>query len=353
MAKKKGLNIRVPATGRTVNATIPFEMLDDLIGQLPEGPVRRQFEEARDTACTRRGTAGREGRLETPLSIESLSRVGWMLVGEHSRIAHGAIREGDFRHVDKPRHRNGGGWECGITGAFDRDPEGTVILRDAVQVGVFSEKHGVYLLLPPTTDRAAAIASAEALEREWRDALPTKVQDGVGWGPGPHYPEGAMSWRLPPPTAQGIDSMHDDEAIYRGEDRRHVSIYQCEAVLRPARRIDRETNRPETFGMRWCIGRRSGTHNVLSGPYNLVVGAVWAVYTNAKPTPSWHVNSQVFMQDPSDVQMMGVLDRESALEAARIMAVRHGFIDGTADDVTAAVAIAPLPQFNQDLPLAA
>ena len=375
---RNGMRIRVPASGRTVGVTFARTTLEALIDQLPEGAIRIELEQGLAEAVTNGATAARETRLDARLSIESLSMVGWMMTGDHSRVAHGAIREGDFRFVETTGRRADSGWECGPPGAFDREPDGVRVLRGAAQAAVFSEVHCAYRMLAPTTDRAAAIAAAIALEIKWRAALPPKpIRPAAVPNPGIRsdqwpmfrrecdlaaYPEGAFLYGMARPTADTAlgQGNVEDEKVAENDQGFHVSIYPCEAVLRPLRTFDPALNACRTSGMRWCVGTREAPRfgsdrRVLDGPYDLVAGSVWAAYSNAAPTPSWHVGGQINMPDPGPREAIALTSRDEALKAAMGIAMRYEVTEADADAkaMTIEAETVPVPDIEMNVPLAA
>ena len=304
MASKPRTRAKVSGNGANVVATIPLERLRSLLPSLPEGDDRRVLEDALASADLVRAERVREERLEMPLSIESLIPMGWMLAGTHSALAYGAIRRGDFRREPD------GAWTFGPPGAFDREDAGTVVMRNAVQAGVMSETHWVYLVLEPTADQAAAVADALRLQAEWLRILPKKRrkpklladQKGMHHGDWPAYlsdddlegmPEGARISRGRGAYDHPSAAWRITDIVHERDDHVSVCAFRCDAVLRPVKvytganlNIGAATRTTE---YRWAVGRREydpsfDTHRpaALAGPYDCVVGSVWSVHHNGR-----------------------------------------------------------------------
>lgn len=304
MATKPKMRVKVSGNGANVVATIPLERLRALLPSLPEGDDRRILEDALAAADLVRAERVREDRLEMPLSIESLIPMGWMLAGAHSSLAYGAIRRGDFRREPD------GAWTFGPSGAFDREDAETVVMRDAVQAGVMSETHWVYLLLEPAADQAAAVADALRLQAEWLRALPKKRrkpklladEKGMYHSDWPAYltdddlegmPEGARISRGRGAYEHPSAAWRVTDIVHKRDDHAAVCAFQCDAVLRPVKvytggnlNIGAATRTTE---YRWAVGRRdydpsfdTSRPAALTGPYDCVLGSVWSVHHNGR-----------------------------------------------------------------------
>lgn len=285
MAKgaKPKTRVKAASDGRTVTAVYPTSVLRGLLRFMPGGAERTMLEAALAEADATRAAIAAEDALDAPLSIESLAPLGWMLVGEHSRIAYGAIREGDFRHEAD------GTWTFGPPGAFDRTRGPQTILRAFAQPGVMSPLHGVYLLAPPAADRKAAIARAAAMEAEWRSKLPAKPQASHGLMDG--MPEGARIDEGRMGARPAWASANVGDVVRRSGEAADgvitVSMFRCDAVLRPVI-VAGAGARTTTTGHRWSVARREhdprfdppGARRDLSGPRDCVVADVWAIVHN-------------------------------------------------------------------------
>lgn len=364
------LRISVAASGRTASVTFPRDALAEIARGMAPGPMRTQIEQAVARADDYSGRTSDEARLETVLSIESLAQVGWMMTGDHSPLAYGAIRQGDFRRVELGA---GSGWEFGPPGAFDREPNGVPVLKDAVQAGVMSETHHAYRLLDPTVDQESAVDAAERLAAEWRSALPPKRKRPVGLDPDgctrdalrhrvarqqwdSYYgdadmallPDGARLSRGRERIWSGAGVLHtlpEDERPHRvgtRPDGTSVTIYQFEAVLSPDVRVDPERGRGRTFGMAWAFGRRDHDprfepargHKPFDGPYHCVLGRVWTAVHN-------HVaRLHAFERDDVDVYAT----REQALAAADVHAHKLGILD----EAPRAPTTIPVPDYGRE-----
>lgn len=286
MARKAKIGVKIGANGKRIVATFPVDRLRGLLASIPEGEDRTVLEEALAQADEIRATQAQENRLNTPLSIESLIPLGWMLAGEYSTLAYGAVRMGDFRD------EGDGHWAYGPAGAFDREDDGVRVMRGAIQAGVMSEKHAVYRLGEPTTNTKAALEQALAMEADWREQLSPKrneladLPEGAIVSPGRNlYGTHTYQWRI-------------GDNIYTSEIGVNVRQFECDAVLN-ACFIGHElslrggTGIARTREYRWDIGRRAhdpkydGTRKPrpLSGPYDCVLGKVWAATHNA-PLPN-------------------------------------------------------------------
>lgn len=332
--KKKPIRVRVAQSGATVGLILPTERMDELLSALPEGELRDLLVVGRETAEERTRVMLREKRLETSLSPESLEMLGWNVIGEESQIAFAASRSGDFRMatvgVDS-------GWEYGPVGAFDRDPEGTRIMRGAIQVGVFSQSQSAFRLLDPSFDAEAAISEIEALTRHWQQAV-----KGIGKPKHDVYdlrrakamldlPEGAraLACRFQHANSALQFSRMDDEILHGSDRTAHVSTYPCEAVLLPERTFDEGCGRALISGLKWCVGRRlrddryalRDDRDLLDGPYDVVMGSAWAVFTNAPNTRHGSGDGFIQVAGPSDAI---VNSREGAVQEADDMAMRFG-----------------------------
>lgn len=306
MAGKAKTRVKLAAAGRNVVATFPIERLRAILPSLPEGDERKLLEEALAKADERQVAQKREERKSRLLSIESVIPFGWMLTGDASTLAYGAIREGDFRHEAD------GSWTFGPPGAFDREDDGVEVLRDAAQGGVMSEEHGVFRLEAPTRDRHEAIDAAIRLEADWRASLPARLAkprmllDGGCFrlgGKGMHrtewygymreedladLPEGA---RIASPRGfyrPGFN-WHVEDIVHGGEDRPVACVYRCDAILRPRHTYD-ETGGYHSFTLdhRWMAGAREydprydgrWTPAATDGPYDCLLGSVWVALHN-------------------------------------------------------------------------
>ena len=359
MASKSRTKAKVSGNGANVVATIPLERLRALLPHLPEGDDRRILEDALATADVVRVERAREDRLEMPLSIESLIPMGWMLAGTHSGIAYGAIRRGDFR-----REPNGE-WTFGPSGAFDREDAAVTIMRNAVQAGVMSETHSVYLLLEPTASQATAVADALRLQAEWLRDMPAKRrkpkalagEKGMYHSDWPAYlreddleglPAGARISRGRGAYDHPSAAWRVTDIVHKREDHMSVCAFRCDAVLRPVKvytggnlNIGAATR---TVEYRWAVGRREydpsfDTHRPagLTGPYDCVVGSVWSVHHNGRI--GWdramaltHISTgrNSGGVDRRDNSVFPIASKDEADVAIANFAIALGMIDGQA-----------------------
>jgi hypothetical protein len=357
MAGKPRTRAKVSGNGANVVATIPLERLRALLPSLPEGDDRRVLEEALGEADVVRAERLREDRLETPLSIESLIPMGWMLAGTHSGIAYGAIRRGDFRR------ETDGAWTFGPPGAFDRDDAGTTVMRNAVQAGVMSEAHSVYLLLEPTPSQAAAVAGALRLQAEWLRDMPAKRRKpkaladerGMRHSDWPAYlsekdleglPEGARISRDRGAYDHPSAAWRVTDIVHKRDDHVCVCTFRCDAVLRPVKvytlgnlNIGTATR---TVEYRWAVGRRDydpnfDTHRpaALTGPYDCVLGSVWSVDHNGRigrdeavALPHISTGRNSGSVDRRDNVVFPITSREDAEVAIGNFAAALGMVEG-------------------------
>lgn len=346
-AKKKPIRIRVAPSGATVGMVLPRERMDELLNVLPEGELRDLLIAGTETADERARIISREKRLDTSLSHESLTIFGWELIGDESPIAFAAMRRGDFRCavVDGVA-----GWECGPSGAFDRDPEGTRIIHDAIQVGVFSERQIAFRLLDPTHDEGGAVTEIVELTRHWHQALkhmrrPTHdIYDTERAKALLELPEGARALRYH--VRHGDAALryarNEDEVLHGSRSMHHISIFPCEAVMRPSRTFDESCGRALFTGLTWCVGRREPDpryahhdgRSLLDGPCDIVMGSSWAVWTNKPNGRLTRQGNLVDVAHPSD--SVGIRTREEAIQEAADMAVRFGLKDPISDGMRSA-----------------
>jgi hypothetical protein len=336
--KKKPIRIRVAPSGATVGLVLPRERMDELLSVLPEGELRDLLIGGTETADERARIISHEKRLDTSLSHESLAVYGWDLIGDESPIAFAAMRRGDFRYAVA---EGVAGWECGPSGAFDRDPEGTRIMRGAVQVGVFSERQIAFRLLDPTHDADGAVAEIVALARHWHQALkhmrrPShEIYDTERAKALLELPEGARALRYH--VRHGDAALRyardGDEVLHGSRSMHHVSIFPCEAVMRPSRRFDEACGRALFTGLTWCVGRREPDpryahhdgRSLLDGPCDIVMGSSWAVWTNKPNGGLTRRGNPVDVAHPSD--SVGMPTREEAVQQAADMAAIFGLTD--------------------------
>lgn len=362
MARSPKLTAKPSRKGDKVVVTFPTQRLRSIAATLPEGEDRTALLKAVDEAETLKSDIAREMRLETALSIESLSPLGWMIVGTHSSIAYGAIREGDFR-LDEAEGRRG--WVHGPSGAFDREPEGTTIMRGAVQAGVMSESTAFYLLEEPTMDRTKAISQALSLETAWRAILPATssrpemlIRDAEqGFTPiartqWPHYytreevglPDEARKAGIRMGVGNATLPTERDGPIHSSGNIA-IHMFHCDAMLRPEIVCDRLSTRISTRGMAWetSTSRWNNRHPICDGPYDCVLGKVWAVLDatprrwNGGPTLCQTHNSG--SADNRDRQVFPLATREEALTAARNLAIREGALKGDETQMPETIAV--------------
>lgn len=329
MASKKQIRIRVAPSGATIGITMPSSRMDELLSSLPQGELRDLIVKARDEANGRMDLIRRDKLLTEGFTPESGALFGWSALTPGNDVAFAAMRQGDFRLVTIGGRT---GWECGPVGAFDRDASGATILRGAVQLGVFSDRQAAYRMLVPTQDASDIQEKAETLVAEWT-ATTAKMPKARYDEGDPHrvkamakLPQGARPIGVRPPTGYAaLQFAHSQDELVAGE--RHaerVSIYPCHAVLRITRRFDPSCNQAFVVGTHWAVGRRDvepdrhrmGPPAPLDGPYDFVMGDVWAV---------WGQTSRSSMPLGADItETVEAHDREEALEQAREMAARLG-----------------------------
>lgn len=376
MASKAKTRVKFSNNGRNVVANFPIERLRTILPTLPPGEERQLLEAALLEADEAKALQAREARLAAPLSIESLIPLGWMLTGSHSSLAYGAVRQGDFRQEDDGR------WAYGPTGAFDREEEGTVVMRDAIQAGVMSEEHFVYRLLEPTTDSHTAIADAMGLEREWLRDLPRKcrkpramLEGGVfgheakgmsrlDWlrymdkkdleglpegarfsGGRQHYRPSDYFWR---PT----------DVVHHSERNLTTSVFRCHAALRPVMVCMGSSIQLQnrTAEYRWTVVREYDPSydgmrpRALTTPYDCVLGKVWAATHNGQlPWTQTAGMAQINTggggesTDRRDNQAFPLATKEEADIAANSFAVTLGIIEGEAGPLPETI---PAPEMD-------
>lgn len=305
MASKAKTRVKIANGGRNIVLNFPMARLREILPSLPQSDERTLIEQALVDIDANAIAAAREVRLNTVLSIESLAPLGWMLTGTQSALAYGAIREGDFRCEGKD------GWTYGPAGAFDREADVVVVMRGAVQAGVMSEKHGVYRLLEPTTDRQQAVDDAMGLEAEWLRALPAKMRkpkalpeneakgmssrdqrcymdicDLEGLPDGATLAYGRAHYSSSSAPRRAEDVVHESQNDHNGAVA--VSVYCCDAALRPIVISENVSSRVygRTGEYRWTAVRHydpsyDGPNRIpLTTPYDCVLGNVWSVSHN-------------------------------------------------------------------------
>lgn len=370
---------RVGKGGRTVIATFPTEALRSIVAGMDAGKERDALAQALAEADRTATECGTEERLDTPLSIEGLAPLGWMLAGSHSPLAYGAVRQGDFRQEPDGR------WSFGPPGGFDRQDDGTVVMHDATQAGVMSQEHSVYRLLDPTPNASAAIADALRLEAEWRRELPAKrrrprkLDDKMGVNRRDWHrymleedldgmPEGARISRGRGHYDNPTGSWRVSDIVHKRAD--HVSVYafRCDAVLRPVR-IHVGGNlggATRTGEYRWTVGYReydpsfdSMRPRPLTGPYDCVIGGVWSVHHNGRiewdqamalPQISTRWNSGGV--DRRDNIAFPLASKAEADAAVQVFAIALGIVEGDATDMPAPIEV-PDMAVGVDLAMAA
>lgn len=374
MSKSK-FKVVTKIVGKQPATTITFnnQQLTDVISQLPDGEERRIFETALEAAREKKVNHDRQIRLNTNLSIESLTPIGWMMVGEHSPLAYGAIREGDFR-LDEVNGEKG--WVFGPPGAFDREAAETIVMRNVTQAGVMSEVHQVYRVLDPV-DRETAIRQAGELEAEWRASLPKKSLPAKVMFPGPdgemeyrftreewpnfyteeifaRFPEGAKAaYSQNTGWAPSIAAKFNDEVL---SEPYRVYVYECDAeysVITKYSKIGREF-----AGYGWHVRERILDHvqgyyqrHLMSGPYDCIIGKVWvaALQPGQKPhNGRILVNGQIKYPDYSADTCFPLATREKAMEAALLLA--HKDNENSEQSMPDVI---PLPHFQDSEPLLA
>lgn len=362
---KSKFKVVTKIVGKQPATTITFnnQQLADIISKLPDGEERQVFETALEAAHEKKKIHDWQIRINTNLSIESLAPIGWMMVGEHSPLAYGAIREGDFR-LDEVNGEKG--WVFGPPGAFDREDPETVVMRNVTQAGVMSEVHQIYRVLDPV-DRETAIRQAEELETEWRAKLPKKGLPPKVRLPGPDgemeyrftreewpnfyteeifalFPEGAKAaYNQNTGWAPVIAAKYNDEVL---SDPYRVYVYECDAEYSDTRHHDGQITR---YG--WHVRQRILDHSqgyyerhLMSGPYDCIIGKVWAAVLQPGQKPHngrTMVNGQIKYPDYSENTCFPLETREKAMEAALLFSREDGEdYDQSMPDVI------PLPHFQ-------
>ena len=342
---KSSIRTRVPASGATIGVTMPYQMLEAFTQTIQHGEVRTALEQALRIADENRAVSAVESRLDTILSIESLAPLGWMMVGEHSPIAYGAVRTGDFRLATCEGRT---GWEFGPSGAFDREGDDVVIMRGATQAGVMSEKHCAYHLAPPVQDRQTAVDGAAALEKVWRTTLPHKTTPL--WTRATHLAKLVGDVQV---TSGARHIVRDISTMRRREDEMlrgrtgNVHVFPYDARLASVTRYDGQRNLLSTTGMGWTFARYrrdpGDEHDVhlLDGPYDCLMAGVWAAASDAGyQSDALARETMNGQRPPRPLEHAPLADGDEALEAARNIAAR---IDATGarvdDDPPSTVAI--------------
>lgn len=377
MASKAKTKAKIGNNGRNIVVTFPIDRIRALLPTLPDGDERLLIETLITQADEARAAVAREDRLRKPLSIESLTPVGWMLTGTHSTLAYGAVRCGDFRL------ESDGTWAFGPPGAFEREADDVTIMQGAAQGGVMSEEHFVFRLLEPTTDLNAAIRGAIRLETEWRSELPRNRRKPKAMLEGGKYgrlqsggsrdswildmeeadleglPEGARisprrevympcdsGWRL-------------KDVVMESAARVSITAFQCDAALRPmsicAGASISFDNRTHEY--RWSVATRefdpgydTRRPKPLTSPYDCVLGKVWAVSHNgridgqtAARLTRISLGNGTGSYDRPDNKAFPLATREDADVAVASFAVALGMTEG---ELVAMPAVIPEPDID-------
>lgn len=370
---KSKFKVVTKIVGKQPATTITFnnQQLEDIISHLPKGEYRHVFENALEAARAKKIKHDWQIRMNTNLSIESLAPLGWMMVGDHSPLAYGAIRDGDFR-LDEVNGEKG--WVFGPSGAFDREDPETIVIRNATQACIMSELHQIYRALDPI-DRATAIRQAEELVIEWRANLPKKVLPPKVMLPGrdgemeykfsreewPNFytkeilalfPEGAKS-AYNQNTGRGptIVAKFSDEVL---SDPYRVYVYACDAEYSQIAHPD-----GQIIGYGWHVRQRVLDYaqgydrpQLMDGPYDCIIGKVWAAALQPGQKPHNGrilVKGQIKYPDYSAGTCFPLETREKAMEAAHLLAHQDG-----ENSEQSMPDVIPLPHFqDSDLLLAA
>lgn len=330
MSKKTKIKTKVSAYGRNLSLSMTADRFAAIAKHLPEDSEERNaIEQMVAESYEIKARDELKSKLSQPLSKETLTRFGWDL-GQGKGIITAGVRHGDFR-LDS--NELGEGWVFGPLGAFDRESQGRLVIKNAWQAGVFCEKHSAFLLEDPVQDENEARAKAQGLVEHWHKIVPKVIRPAPSRNDDTHeaLPEGArrLTWGIRTTgTPLACAVRHGlDEAVF-GIDNRRIDVLRFDACLR----VDRYNVLND---LTWGLAAREynprwDTHKyVFDSPLDCILGDVWGAA------------SSIYVMKDSHPH----IEQSSAMKAAESFAVESGLIEGRQADFPDTL---PVPDFARN-----
>lgn len=313
------LKTKVANYGKTVAITMDPDSLLKIAEQLPEDSREGKFlRDAHAEALKRAKEDALMDRYKKLFSRETLARFGWNMLEEQHALIRAGLRHGDFRYNQEVQS-----WTFGPAGAFDREPAETIVMKNAWQPGVFSEKHAAYRMESPMLNQTAAHEMAESMLDEWINTYPLKAKfEDIHFAKKVKLPEGGKLHHGGAPMGATMvyhlitNKENEFEPVF-GEAGRGLYVVKFNVRLIYDHGISIMT--PPTWGVSYELIK---TSSVFDGPFDCVYAGIWGFGADfADCTPKGGLIKYEAFPYPA---------QEQALEAARNMAISLGMIEGEA-----------------------